>query len=265
MIKRNDPHKGLPREALYLELPGTGYEEAFDFQSFLVEARADGILDRDLFIFLEHNPVFTLGKRGGTEYITAPEEILKASGIPVVQTNRGGTITYHGPGQVIMYPIVALKKARLGVLQFVELLEEIMIRTASRFHVSSGRNPLNRGVWVGQKKLGSIGLAVHRGVTCHGLAFNVDMDLEPFSWINPCGLDGVKMTSLARELSTDIHVKDILPVMKENVESLFNVKLDGFIKSQKSKFFVISRRKYLSGDPVFQGSRNKPGPRSPTG
>jgi lipoate-protein ligase B len=226
MIKRDDTYKSHPRRALYIELPETGYEKALAFQFSMVEARAAGTLDRDLFIFLEHSPVFTLGKRGGTEYITAPEKILKASGVPVVQTNRGGTITYHGPGQIIMYPIVALKKARLGVLQFVEILEEIMIRTASGFHVSSGRNPLNRGVWVGTKKLGSIGLAVHRGVTCHGLAFNVDIDLEPFSWINPCGLDGVKMTSLTMERSTDIGVKEVLPVMKESVKKLFNLQLE---------------------------------------
>jgi len=234
ITKRDDFYNRPPRQALYLELPETGYEEALAFQLSAGEARACGTLDRDLFIFLEHSPVFTLGKRGGRESITAPEKILKASRIPVVHTNRGGTITYHGPGQIVMYPIVALKKAGLGVLQFVEILEEIMICTASRFHVSAGRNSLNRGVWVGGKKLGSIGLAVHRGVTCHGLAFNVDADLEPFSWINPCGLDGVKMTSLARELSADIHVKEVLPVMKENAERLFNVKLDGPVQRRFS-------------------------------
>lgn len=226
MIKQNELHKRSPRQALYLELPETGYEEAIAIQRSTLEARASGTLDRDLFIFLEHSPVFTLGKRGGTEFITAPEAILKASGIPVIRTDRGGTITYHGPGQIVMYPIVALKKARLGVAQFVELLEEIMIRTAADFQVNSGRNPRNRGVWVGPKKLGSIGLAVHQGVTCHGLAFNVDADLKPFSWINPCGLDGVKMTSLALELSSDIHVKEVLPAMKENTERLLNLQLE---------------------------------------
>jgi len=228
---RDDRHAGLPGRALYVELPETGYEEALAFQFSLAEARAAGTLDRDAFIFLEHSPVFTLGRRGGREYITAPEDTLEASGIPVVQTNRGGTITYHGPGQIILYPIVALKKARLGVVEFVELLEEIMIRTASGFDVDAKRNPLNRGVWVGEKKLGSIGLAVRRGVTCHGLAFNVNVDLEPFSWINPCGLYGVKMTSLAVELAADIGVKKVLPVMKENVERVFNVKLEDFVKS----------------------------------
>jgi lipoate-protein ligase B len=226
MIKRDDPNSAPTRRAFYLELPETGYEEALALQLSTVEARVSGTLDRDVFIFLEHSPVFTLGKRGGREFITAPGETLSRSGIPVVQTNRGGTITYHGPGQIVLYPIVALRKARLGVLQFVELLEEIMIRTASRFHVTADRNSRNRGVWVGAKKLGSVGLAVHRGVTCHGLAFNVDPDLEPFSWIHPCGLDGVEMTSLAKEGSADIRIKDVLPVMKENVESLFNVKLD---------------------------------------
>jgi lipoyl(octanoyl) transferase len=231
-MKADERRETGPRLSLLVELPETGYEDAYAFQRSLVDARVSGTLERDVFIFLEHFPVFTLGRRGGKEYVTVPEEFFEKAGIPVVQTDRGGTITYHGPGQVIMYPIVALREARLKVVEFVDLLEEVMIRTAARFNVSASRDSRNRGVWVGPRKLGSIGLAVHRGVTCHGFAFNVNPNLEPFSWIDPCGLDGVRMTSLAVERSTDVQVQDVLPVMKENVEVLFGTRLDPTAQEQ---------------------------------
>jgi lipoate-protein ligase B len=236
MTKSDAPHTGVTGKSLYLELPETDYEQALFLQLLLADARAGGRLDSDVFIFLEHSPVFTLGRRGGTEFITAPADMFKKSGIPVIQTNRGGTITYHCPGQLVMYPIVALKKARMGVSLFVELLEEIMIQTASYFHVKAGRNSANRGVWVGPKKLGSIGLAVRQGVTCHGLAFNVNPDLEPFSWINPCGLEGVKMTSLETELATAIRTRDALPIMKENAGKLFRTKLEQMSRETLEEF-----------------------------
>lgn len=224
------------RKALCLELPETGYQDALEFQRAVVSARASGALDRDIFIFLEHAPVFTLGRRGGTEHVTVPRGMLRRSGIPVVQTDRGGTITYHGPGQIVMYPIVSLREASLRVVEFVGLLEEVMIRTAARWDVPAGRDPRNRGAWVGNGKLGSIGLAVSRGVSWHGIAFNVNLDLEPFSWIDPCGLNGVAMTSIAVESESPVTVRDVLPVMKENVENIFGVKLESTtIEEIKSK------------------------------
>lgn len=219
----DDRRTPASRSALCVELPETGYEDALVFQRSLADARAGGAIERDIFIFLEHSPVFTLGRRGGTEYITASEEMFRRAGIPVVQTDRGGTITFHGPGQIIMYPILALKEARLRVVEFVDLLEEVMIRTAARWNIRSGRDSRNRGVWVGDGKLGSVGLAVHRGVSCHGIALNVNLNLEPFSWIDPCGLTGVKMTSLSKELATDLPVEEVMPVMKDNVEKVFGV------------------------------------------
>lgn len=219
-------HTPSRARALCVELPETGYRDAMEFQRSIVSARASGALHRDTFIFLEHTPVFTLGRRGGEEFITVPREMLRRSGIPVICTDRGGTVTYHGPGQIVMYPIVSLRKANLRVAEFVDLLEEVMIRTAARWSVAAGKDPRNRGAWVGNGKLGSVGLAVHRGVTWHGIAFNVNPDLEPFSWIDPCGLTGVKMTSIAAESETHVTVREVLPVMKENVEDLFGVRLE---------------------------------------
>ncbi len=219
------PRNAARREAFCVVLPETPYEDALRLQLSISRSRAEGALDRDVFIFLEHSPVFTLGRRGGSRYITAPAEIFERAGIPVVRTDRGGTITYHGPGQIVMYPIVALKEAGLRVVEFVGLLEEVMIRAAARSGVVACRDVRNRGVWVGPSKLGSIGLSVKRGVTCHGLAFNVEPDLKPFSFIDPCGLNGVRMTSLSAELGGGVRVEDVLPPMISDVEELFNVRL----------------------------------------
>ena len=175
------------------------YEDARDLQLRLVDARQHGGLARDTVLLLEHPPVFTLGRRGGRESLLVSEETLARHGIPIVQVERGGTITYHGPGQLVVYPIVHLPGLGIGVVDMVDRLEEVMIRTCRDFGVEAGRNALNRGAWVGMSKIGSIGLAVRRGVSFHGLALNVDPDLQPFGFIQPCGLHGVGVTSIAKE------------------------------------------------------------------
>jgi len=187
------------RPCLLIDLPPTPYTEALDLQHRLVAARRDGRLAQDAVLLLEHAPVFTLGRRGGLDDLIVPRERLAQEGIEVVAVERGGLITYHGPGQLVVYPILDLNRLRLGVRDLVSHLEAVMIRTAADFGVEAGRDERNRGVWSGGKKLGSIGLAVRHGVSFHGLALNVDIDLTPFSWIHPCGLAGVAMTSLAAE------------------------------------------------------------------
>ncbi len=176
---------------LCVELPVTDYREAWDLQTGLVAARNSGVLASDVLLLLEHAPVFTLGRRGGLENLTVSEEFLKEAGVPVVHVERGGNITYHGPGQLVGYPILDLHASGLTVSDYVERLEEIMIRTAAHWGVAAGRNPINRGVWVGNSKLGSIGVAIRHGISFHGFAFNVSLSLEPFGWINPCGLRGI--------------------------------------------------------------------------
>ncbi|MGO9376080.1 MAG: lipoyl(octanoyl) transferase LipB [Syntrophobacteraceae bacterium] len=210
---------------LCVDLPLLGYGDAWKLQSRIVEAKKSGSIDSDIFILLEHPPVFTLGRRGGRDNLTVSESFLEKSGIPVFHVERGGNITFHGPGQLVGYPIVDLHAARLGVTEFVERLEEVMIRTAARWGVPARRDPRNRGVWVGNSKLGSIGIAVRRGITFHGFAFNVNVSLEPFSWINPCGLKGIGVTSLELELSRSLPLSDVRAAVKSNVESVFGVEL----------------------------------------
>ena len=180
-----------------VDLPPTPYAEALDLQHRLVAARRQGALACDVALFLEHPPVFTLGRRGGREHITVPPQRLAAAGIDVVPAERGGFITYHGPGQLVVYLICDLRRRRLGIDTLVTAMEEAMIRTAVDAGVAAGRNRRNRGAWIGEAKLGSIGIAVRHGVSFHGLALNVATDLTPFTWIHPCGLADVAMTSLA--------------------------------------------------------------------
>lgn len=184
---------------LFLDLPVTDYREALALQEAILAAKKSGVLQEDVLVLLEHEPVFTLGNRGGREFIRVPESFLVKKKVPVVKTERGGFITYHGPGQIVAYPIIDLKRARIAIKAYVEALEEIMIRTAADFGVRAARHEKNRGVWIGSRKLGSVGIRVKRNISMHGLAFNVDPDLRPFSWVAPCGLEGVRVTSLAEE------------------------------------------------------------------
>jgi len=176
------------------------YQKALDLQQKYVEQKKAKTLETDVVLMLEHPAVFTLGKRGGQENLVVSEAFLKEQGVPVVQTGRGGNITFHSPGQLVAYPIMDLDRAGMGVADFVHLLEEIMIKMAGDAGVAAQRSAANHGIWVKNRKLGSIGLSITRGISFHGLALNANLDLTPFTWVNPCGLAGVSMTSLENEL-----------------------------------------------------------------
>jgi lipoate-protein ligase B len=210
---------------LYADLGLMDYQQAWDLQLKLVSARGDRVLGSDLILFLEHPPVFTLGRRGGTDNLKVPKAFLDSQGISIIHVERGGDITYHGPGQLIVYPIVDLKSARWKVVDFVDALEEIMIRTVGDWGIKAGRNPLNRGAWVGLSKIGSIGIAVRHSVTFHGLALNVNTVLEPFSWVHPCGLDGVSMASMKEVTGHEISLEAVHRSARKHMESVFRVKL----------------------------------------
>jgi len=213
------------RTCLCLDLPAIDYKEAWEFQTQLVSDRKSNRLDTDIFILLEHPSVFTLGRRGGLENLTLSEDLLKKTGIPVIHVERGGNITFHGPGQLIVYPIIDLRAAGLPVVEYVSLLEEIMIRTVGSWGIKAERNAMNRGIWVGASKLGSVGIAVRRGISFHGLALNVSLALKPFEWIHPCGLEGIGVTSMEEELSQNISMDSVRKAVKDYIEAVFGVKL----------------------------------------
>jgi len=201
------------------------YLEAWELQGNLVMARKERNLQHDIVLFLEHPPVFTLGRRGGRECILVSDEFLEKTGVQVIQVERGGNITFHGPGQLVVYPIVDLHAARIKVVDFVNGLEEVMLRTTENWGIAAERNSANRGIWVGPHKMGSIGIAVRRGISFHGLALNVHTDLTPFSWIQPCGLQNVAMTSMQQETTHKLSLQQVRAVLKTQFERVFGIKL----------------------------------------
>jgi lipoyl(octanoyl) transferase len=181
------------------------YADALALQRSLVEDRRAGRVD-DLLLLLEHPHVLTLGVRGdrGRSHILATPEALESRGVEVHETGRGGDITYHGPGQIVGYPIIDLQPDRCDVHRYVRDLEEVLIRTASDYGVEAGRVEGLTGVWVGREKLAAIGVRIARWVTSHGFALNVTTDLEYFNLIVPCGIADRSVTSLARLLGRPV-------------------------------------------------------------
>jgi len=215
----------LTPQWLFLDLPITDYNEALALQERIVAARVRGSLVDDVLIFIEHKPVFTLGKRGGRQFLRVSESFLSSQEISVIQTERGGSITYHGPGQLVAYPVISLKENGLSVAAYVELLEEVMLRCAADYGVACRRDKKNRGVWTDVKKIGSLGIRVKRNVAMHGLALNVCPDLAPFSWMSPCGIEMAVVTSLAAEKRETVSVSTVRQRMAAWFASLFRVEL----------------------------------------
>ena len=201
------------------------YAKAYALQVELVARRHQGVLDQDLFLVVEHPPVFTLGRRGGREHLGVTPAFLASRNIELVPIERGGDITYHGPGQLVLYPIINLRQARLSVSEYVFRLEEVMRLIANDFGVTAGRDERNHGVWVGNNKLGSIGIAIRHSITFHGLALNVNTDLEPFSWINPCGLRNIGMTSIALERGSACVMDAVQGRLRHHLTEVFGVQL----------------------------------------
>lgn len=211
--------------AAFCDLGLQAYPAVHALQVALAAQRRLGPLATDVFLCVEHPPVFTLGRRGNKEHLGVSETFLRERTIAVVPIERGGEITYHGPGQLVLYPIINLRQARLGVSDYVYLLEELMLRLAADFGVQASRDARNHGIWVGNSKLGSIGIAIRHGIAFHGLALNVDLDLEPFSWINPCGLRDVGMTSL-RQKGGVCAMNEAKKHLRRHICDLFAVELE---------------------------------------
>ena len=197
------------------------YTEVLNLQRTLVEIVSRGSCS-GVVLMVEHPPVFTLGQRGGMENLLVSPAFLDSAGIPVIQVERGGNITYHGPGQLVVYPVIDLKMAGISVAGYVEALEEVMIRTAAGWNIAANRNPLGRGVWAGNAKLGSIGIRVRRTVAFHGMALNVSISMTPFEWINPCGIEGIRMTSMVQETTNkEISMTAVRRAVVMHIEAVF--------------------------------------------
>jgi lipoyl(octanoyl) transferase len=186
--QRSDYPQSAIRDPLLKWLGRVDYEPTWRAMQALTDSRDDSTPDQ--IWFLEHPPVFTLGMNAAAEHVLAPGPI------PLVQIDRGGQVTYHGPGQLVVYPLLNLRRLNLGVRQLVVGLENAVIALAATWNIGAAGRRDAPGVYVGARKLASIGLRIRRGCSYHGLAFNVAMDLEPFRRINPCGFRGLEVTDL---------------------------------------------------------------------
>ncbi len=200
---------------VWRDLGRLGYAEALAVQKDTVRRRIAGEIP-DSLLFVEHPPVITLGKMAKREHVLAsrPE-------VALVQSDRGGDVTFHGPGQIVGYPVMNLDELRRDVRWYLDGLEEVMIRTAARWKVTAGRIPGMTGAWVGDRKIGAIGVRLERWVTSHGFAFNANTDLSYFDLIVPCGLQGKGVTSLARETGREADPGEVRAALVEAFGAVF--------------------------------------------
>ena len=197
------------------------YAEALALQQSLSEARKRGE-GPDTLLLLEHPPVITLGRAANRANVLADERERAARGVELFETGRGGDVTYHGPGQLVGYPVISLAPDRCDVRRYVRDLEEVLIRAAGDFGVEAGRIAGLTGIWVGGEKLAAIGVRISRWVTMHGFAFNVTTDLDYFRLIIPCGIADHGVTSLARILGGPIELRAVAHSVARHFGEVFN-------------------------------------------
>ena len=198
------------RELWTVSLGRLGYGEALEMQRGIARERISGAIPQDVLLLVEHPPVVTLGRASKEKHLVASPEFLQSKGVDLFEVERGGDVTFHGPGQLVGYPIIDLKRHRLDLHWYLRKIEEALINTLADYGITGERNTAFTGVWTRGKKIASIGVHARDWVTWHGFALNVTTDLSYFDLIIPCGIDGVVMTSIARELgSEEISMQDV--------------------------------------------------------
>jgi lipoate-protein ligase B len=213
----------MKKEALILNLDTIPYEEAFDLQKRLVEMRSQDNIN-DILILLEHPPVFTVTRKATLKNVLASPDELKEKGISLCKTNRGGDITYHGPGQLVGYPIMDLKEHGKDLHKYIRNIEEMIIKLLRDYDISAHRDKNNPGVWVGKEKIAAIGIAVKSSwTTMHGFSLNINPDLNHYSLIVPCGITDKGVTSLSKLLGKSISQKEVRERLIQHFQEVFNV------------------------------------------
>jgi lipoyl(octanoyl) transferase len=196
------------------------YENGMHLQQKLVGLRqSDAIPDQ--LLLLEHPPVITLGRGGDVANLLASPDTLRANGVRYYETTRGGDITYHGPGQVVGYPIIHLGEGNRDVRKYITRLEEVLIRTVAHYGITAQRADGKRGIWVGNNKIAAIGVRIARWVTSHGFALNVNTNLDHFRLITPCGIQGAGVTSIAKEIGREVPVDEVRAIVVKNFAEIF--------------------------------------------
>ena len=204
----------------YCDLGFIDYKEAWDLQQEIHSKRVTSEVEDFLFL-LEHPNTYTLGKTAHKENLVGSEDYLTQNKISVYDIDRGGDITYHGPGQIVGYPIIDLNNWFKDTHKYLRALEEVIIKTCSDYGLKCGRNEKHTGVWIGDRKIAAIGIKVSRWVTMHGFAFNVNTDLNLFNGIIPCGIQDKTVTSLKQELNREINIQEVKEKLLKNFTQLF--------------------------------------------
>ncbi|MDF9407972.1 lipoyl(octanoyl) transferase LipB [Pelotomaculum isophthalicicum JI] len=208
---------------LYLGL--CDYLKAYNLQKRLVKERVTGKIP-DTLLLLSHPPVYTIGRSGSRKHILAPDYVLEREGIKVYEVDRGGDITYHGPGQLVGYPILNLRQHGSDLHKLLRMYEEVFIRVLAEYGVEAGRLDRYPGVWAGQDKICAVGIGVSNWVSYHGWAFNINPDMKYFSFITPCGIRDKGVTSLTRLLGRDVPEFEIMATVGGHFGDVFNLQIE---------------------------------------
>jgi len=208
-----------------VDLGISDYKEAYQFQRETLRRRQFQEI-KDTIILTEHNPVLTIGRSGSRSNILVGQDVLEAYKISVYEIDRGGDITYHGPGQIVVYPILDLKGYKKDIRWYIRSLEVVIINFLDKCNIKAERKDNLTGVWVEQEKIASIGIGVSKWVSYHGFSLNICPDLEYFDLINSCGLVGTKATSLSKILNKPVNIQDIKDILMGSFEEIFGVKIE---------------------------------------
>lgn len=218
----------------YSDLGKIDYKSAWDLQKEIFDLRLHNKIE-DILFLLEHPHTYTLGKVAEKENLISTNEQLQELGISVYEIDRGGDITYHGPGQIVGYPIIKLSDWKEDTHEYLRALEEVIIQTCAEYGLNTNRNPKYTGVWLGERKIAAIGIKVSRWITMHGFAFNVNTDLTYFGGIIPCGIRDKDVTSLQRELGKEIKLNEVKEKLVKNFQNVFGY----------TKFIIKGKSNYI--------------------
>ena len=214
----------MKNRCLLLQLNIAEYNEAWELQKALLAARIANTAE-DSLILLQHPPTFTFGRRYKESNLISNKDFYKNKGFAVYKTDRGGLATYHGPGQLVGYPILKMNSYTKDYYYYLRMLEEVMIRTLSDYEIKAVRNAGYTGVWVDKAKIGFIGVRIALGYTMHGFSLNVNNDVSPFNFIIPCGIQDIEITSVKKLLSTNIAIDEVQRTLVNHFEDVFQVRM----------------------------------------
>jgi lipoate-protein ligase B len=227
------------RELWTVPLGRVPYAEALELQRNIARDRISGAIPQDVLLLMEHPPVVTLGRSSKEKNLTASPEFLQSHGVELFEVERGGDVTFHGPGQLVGYPIIDLKRHRQDLHWYLRSIEKALIDTLADYGIPGERNTSYTGVWTRGKKIASIGVHARDWVTWHGFALNVTTELSYFNLIVPCGIDGVVMTSIARELGVEVvSAQDVIERVMAKFSDVFD--LTAVVTSRSALLQVVA-------------------------